>query len=216
MATPFPLGRVQEHDPRSLAFPAPTTTNVVSKSWRHYGLVLDQGSLGSCTGNAAAQSLNTAPYHVIGTPTYREPDAVDFYSRATVLDGFTGTYPPDDTGSSGLAVSKVLQERGLISAYTHAFGLDHLLAALMSGPCIVGTDWMNDMFNPDSAGVVHPTGGVVGGHEYLCNGVNVSSKMLRFVNSWSSSWGIRGHFYMSFDDFSVLLNDGGDAILFTV
>lgn len=214
MTTPFPLGRRAEHDPRSASFAATATLPVTSKVWRRYGLVLDQGRLGSCTGNAAAHALNHAPLHVTGT-TYHEPDAIRFYSEATLRDEWgDNTYPPTDEGSSGLGVSKAVLSEGLITGYQHAFDLDHALSALMAGPLIVGTDWYDDMFNPDAAGVVHPTGGVVGGHEYCLDGVAVASRMLRFQNSWSSLWGVGGRFYLSFADFSTLLAASGDAILF--
>jgi len=215
MVTPFPLGRVPERDPRSLNFAAPATTPVTSKRWRRYGTVLDQGDLGSCTGNAGEGCLNHAPFHVVGTTCAKEPDAVSLYSAATAADAYPGQYPPEDTGSSGLAVAKVLKAWGRITGYTHAFDLDHILSALMSGPLIVGTDWLNNMFYPDPNGLVQPTGSVAGGHEYVLNGADVTSKMLRFQNSWGTGWGVNGHFFMTFDGFSSLLADDGDAILFT-
>lgn len=214
MTTKRALGRVLEHDARSLAYPAPTTDVVRTKAWRRYGTVLDQGQVGSCTGNATAQALNHTPFHVTGSRCLTEADALAFYSEATILDGFPGVYPPDDTGSSGLSVAKAAQEAGRISSYTHAFGLDHVLGAAMVGPLIVGTNWHEDMFNPDISGVIHPTGAIAGGHEYVLDGVNVTTKMLRFLNSWSALWGVTGHFFMSFDDFGALLNEGGDAVLF--
>lgn len=214
MTHPYSLGRVQEHDPRSLNFPAPTTGDVHTQYWGRYGQVLDQGQVGSCTGNAAAQALNHKPFHVIGTPCLTEADALDLYHNATVLDGYPGTYPPDDTGSSGLAVAKAAQRAGRITSYLHAFGLDHVLSAAMSGPLICGTDWYDGMFTPDSTGTVHPTGSVAGGHEYVLDGVDLGRQRLRFLNSWSVNWGIRGRFYVSFSDFSALLAGGGDAVLF--
>lgn len=214
MSTPFPLGRKVEHDPRSRAFSATADLPVRTRYWRRYGDVLDQGSLGSCTGNAAAGALNHIPLHVSGTPTLKEADAIRFYSYATTVDPWSGSYPPTDTGSSGLAVAKAVQHEGRISTYEHAFGLDHVLATAMLGPLIVGIPWMNDMFYPDSAGIVHPTGGEAGGHEVCLDGVNTTHKWVRFTNSWSASWGLGGHFYMWWNEFGTLLADGGDAVLF--
>lgn len=215
MQTPFPLGRERYHDPRSLSYPVLATDVVVrSKAWRRYGSVLDQGSLGSCTGNAAAHGLNSSPFHVTATPCFKETDAIAFYSLATSLDAFPDTYPPVDSGSSGVGVSKAVQSLGHITAYRWSFGFDHFLQALMQGPVLCGTNWHQNMFYPDSDGLVHPVGDIAGGHEYLANGVNVTSKLIRFQNSWSSLWGVSGHFYMTFDDFTALLNEGGDAVLF--
>jgi hypothetical protein len=211
MTTVAVLGRHKEHDPRSLNYPAQTAA-VVTKVWTHYGAVLDQGQVGSCTGNAMAQALNTKPLRAVGRALLREADAVQLYSAATALDNVPGTYPPDDTGSSGLAVAKAAQNAGYITGYTHAFDLDHVLGALMLGPLICGTDWHQDMFNPDPDGTVHPTGAIAGGHEYLLLGVHPRMERLTFLNSWSKSWGYHGRFYMSFDDFDGLLNAGGDAV----
>src|SRR5581483_9492938 len=101
----YPLGRRVEHDPRSRLFPftaeAPAKLRTVAH--RSYGLPLDQGQLGSCTGNAAAGALNTVPLHRTGGRVLTETQARDLYALATRLDGFEGEWPPTDTGSSGLA-----------------------------------------------------------------------------------------------------------------
>lgn len=167
---------------------------------------------GNCTGNAMAQALNTHPLHRARTPYLTEADAVKLYSAATNLDDVPGAYPPQDTGSSGLAVAKAAQQAGYISAYTHAFGIDHVLAALMNGPLLVGTSWTQDMFTPDARHFVRPTGAVAGGHEYLLLGVNVERGYLTFLNSWGTSFGDRGRFHMTIDDFAGLLADQGDAV----
>jgi hypothetical protein len=206
--TQYALGRIVHHDPRSLDYPAATAAHK-PVSWRHYGAVLDQGNLGSCTGNAAAQALNSAPLHK-PRRIFRETDAVSFYSEATRLDPYPGEYPPTDTGASGLAVAKALKNRGLITGYTHAFGLDHALGALQNGPLLVGTEWTQDMFTPDSAGYVHPTGATAGGHEYLLLADDGKNK-LTFLNSWSASWGIKGFFHMTYADFATLLDNQGDV-----
>lgn len=212
MTHPFQLGRVVQHDPRSLSFPARGDLPVKAKTWRHYGPVLDQGQVGSCTGNAMAQAINTSPLHV-ARRNLTEQDALALYERATQLDDVPGTYPPDDTGSSGLAVVKAAVEKGYVPAgYGHAFGLDHAVSALMHGPLLIGSTWHEDMFNPDSRGFVKPTGAVAGGHEFVLLGVDPSRRVLTFLNSWSASWGDRGRFRMTFADFDTLLRDQGDVI----
>lgn len=215
MTTPFPLGRLVEHDPRSrnFAFAPPTITPVVAKTWRRFGYTLDQGDVGSCTGNAMAHAINTDPLHILRTPCLSEAKALDLYSLATQLDEFPGYYPNEDTGSSGLAVCKAAKQLGYITEYRWAFGFDATLQALMHGPVMVGTWWTEDMFYPDSKGVVTYTGPKVGGHEYVLLGVWVKARMLIFQNSWSSAWGLRGRFYMSFDEFGRMLADEGDAVV---
>ena len=215
MSTPFPLGRKIEHDPasRRFAFVPRTSQQVVTKTWRRYGAVLDQGSLGSCTGNAMTHALNSLPLHLKKSQIWDQSMAVMLYSAATGLDPWEGSYPPEDTGSSGLAVCKAAVQMGHINSYKWAFGFDHVLSTLMAGPVLVGTYWYSGMSYPDANGFVTPSGSKEGGHEYLLVGVNTSKRYLTFQNSWSSLWGVRGRFYMTFDNFKRLLDEDGDAVL---
>ena len=52
---PFPLGRHINHDPESRRYAYPETDRVLqSVRWPRRTPVLDQGNLGSCTGNAVS------------------------------------------------------------------------------------------------------------------------------------------------------------------
>lgn len=211
----YVLGRhvdaADRHDPRNLNFPAATATTLTKVDWTRTGGPLDQGQLGSCTGNALAGWMNTAPGYKAPAVLKTETDAVRYYSAATAIDPYPGTYPPTDTGSDGQSVCKAAMKSGELTGYTHALGIDHVLAALMLGPMIVGTEWTQGMFNVDSAGIVHPTGKVAGGHEYELSAYDPATKLLGFWNSWSASWGRGGRFWMHQTDFSKLLKAGGDA-----
>lgn len=200
------------HDPRSLDYPAPPAT-VTTRLWGRGGGVLDQGRTSACTGFAMAQALNTRPLHVYRSCYLTGAQAIELYSAATRLDPFPGEYPPDDTGSDGLAVAKAALAAGRITRYEHAFGLDHALQALMHGPVLVGTLWTDGMFQPDSAGFVRPTGSTVGGHEWLAIGVSVGGRYVTAVNSWGRSWGRSGRFRVSWDDLDWLLKQHGDVTL---
>jgi len=198
------------HDARSLSWPAETAP-VRTLVHRHEGPVLDQGDLGSCTGNACAQALNTQPLRPVGRRLLAEVDAVALYSLATCHDPFPGVWPTEDTGSDGLSVAKAARRFGLIRSYRHAFGLDHMLGALMRAPLIVGTKWTSGMFVPDADGFVRPTGDVVGGHEWMVYGVDVEGRFVHALNSWGPGWGIGGSFRVRWDDLQELLADRGDA-----
>src|SRR3954471_15061773 len=96
------LGRHVNHDPRSRAY-AYLATGRTLQPVRHtrHAAVLDQGNLGSCTGNAMTGALASDPLYA-GLPsgtTLDENLAVHLYSVATSMDDFNGTYPPEDTGS---------------------------------------------------------------------------------------------------------------------
>ena len=128
------LGRNQWLDGRSLAHMVENDAKAMSgplqdQHWERVLPILDQGKLGSCTGNAGTGALGTQPlYDAVGksvlpatkSKTAAEKFAVALYSDATVVDGYPGTYPPTDEGSSGLAICKVLKSRGTTSSYRHA------------------------------------------------------------------------------------------------
>lgn len=210
----YPLGRLVEHDPRSRNYPVLAKAPAVLKTLAHrsYGLPLDQGNLGSCTGNAAAGAINTAPVHAAKQKVLKEQDAVAIYELATVIDGYPGQYPPDDTGSSGLAAAKAAKQKGYIGSYRHAFTMAQALAALQQGPVITGVNWYEGMFEPTEQGFVHPTGEVAGGHEFLVRGyVAAKRPYILCMNSWGTGWGLGGKFKMFVDEWERLLSEDGDV-----
>lgn len=208
---PHLLGRHVLHDPRSLDFPfvygaAPSK----SVFWHHYGPPLDQGDVGSCTAEALMQFLNTAPVHQRGEKLQKQAAAYSLYHDETVLEG-GDVYPPGDPGGTGLMVCKAAKNRGLISSYAHIFGIDHCVSSIAITPFIVGTNWYDSMFNPDPKGVLSISGQIAGGHEYLVTGYSPKQDRWRFLNSWGTSWGDHGKFFMSTADFDRLLTEQGDA-----
>lgn len=205
------LGRHEEHDPKSLSFSAAKAVALKDVSWTYHGQILDQGNIGSCTGNSAVEVIMTGPYYDHLQKIFIESDALSVYEQATRLDNIPGHYLPTDTGSSGLAVMKALQKRGLIRSYNHAFGITHALGALMLGPVITGVPWYEGMFNPDSTGTVHISGAVAGGHEFTVIGYDLANKRVRCINHWTAEWGDKGFFWLSQDDWARLLNEQGDV-----
>lgn len=219
---PYELGRKVEHDPRSLqrfALAPAKAADLHTILWRH-GPILNQADVGACTGFSAAAAMNVSIFaparrRAHGSTRYlSNGDGLSFYSEATSLDQWDGVYPPDDTGSSGLAVAKALQRRGYIRSYLWQASWDGFLGGMMRGPMLVGTWWYDTMFYPHAkTGHVLPIGNKAGGHEYLCIGVNMRDEVLTFQNSWTETWGLQGRFKMTFDRFRGLLEDQGDAVL---
>ena len=206
--THYSLGRLVEHDPRSRTFRAVGVVKPRTVMWAHQGPVLDQGNLGSCTGNAMAQWLNT---DFGGGHRLDQEKAVAFYEMATKLDPFPGSWPPEDTGSSGLAVCKAARKLGYISSYRWTFTFTSFLAALSRSPVLVGSVWTSGMFKPDDNLFIRPTGEAQGGHEYLMIGVNVEKKYVTLLNSWGDGWGYKGRARITFPDMALLLAQQGDV-----
>ncbi|MEE4546454.1 C1 family peptidase [Streptomyces sp. V4-01] len=230
------LGRHVEHDPRSLAYAHGVLpkSQIKSVSWTRRIPILDQGQLGSCTGNAATGALGTdsagrtaatsvtisvagaAASHGLfkaGVHALDETFAVALYSLATILDGVSGQYPPTDTGSSGIGVAKALQALGLATGYTHAFSIAALNSALQTGPVLIGINWYQSMFDPKTDGqiVVDTKSTLDGGHELELNAFDATTGEYQVPNSWAESWGVDGCGYFTTAALTQLLSLQGDV-----
>lgn len=209
------LGRHIHHDSRSLSYQYPTEGLTLTTTVHERRIpVLDQGSLGSCTGNAAVGCLGTDPFYGM-LPAGTELDeelAVLVYSNATKIDDSPGEYPPDDTGSSGLAVADVLRKLGWVSGYQHVFSRTDLLLSLTRTPGMLGIGWYDSFDKPDSSGRIRisPNAQVRGGHELEVSMVDVENQVIGLTNSWGSSWGVNGRCFLGWADLGRLLDEQGD------
>lgn len=213
------LGRNMWLDGRSLAHMVENDVTAMSRplagrEWERVLAVLDQGQLGSCTGNAGTGALGTEPFYgAAGSSVLRDPAdaaaaeqfAVRLYEDATVVDGYPGRYPPDDTGSSGLAICKVLRSRGTIAGYRWARSPYGLLQLLQHGPVLQGMPWHEAFFQPDKDGFIDSgdwsASALAGGHEVEAVGVELDktdafNSVITYVNSWGTGWGDHGRFRM--------------------
>jgi hypothetical protein len=202
------LGRIVQHDPRSWNFQAERAPALVSVLHERKRRPLDQGQTGDCTGMAMTGLLCTKPFP---HSKLSERTAIKLYSKATTLDDVPGSYPPDDTGSSGLAVAKAAKHYGYIKSYSHAFGLQHALEALVLAPVICGFDWYEGFDQPDSSGNVTISGSIRGGHEVEVLGLDVEAQTIQLINSWGDGYGVNGRFQMSWSTFDQLLSQSGDV-----
>jgi len=222
------LGRHVRHDPRSRRYPVRAAAPTALASVRHnrYIPVLDQGSLGSCTGNAAEGALGSGDLlagipldnqaRPTGDPAADEEQAVALYSAATRLDDYEGEWPPEDTGSDGLSVAKACQQAGLISGYRHAFGLQAALTALAARPVITGITWWSSFDEPAEDGRLDIARDAVvrGGHEVVLDELDVEQHRVWFTNSWGEAWGVGGRAWWTWETFARLLDDDGDVTVF--
>lgn len=182
-----------------------------------YGLEGDVDALGSCTGNAATALLSVIldkdRAAAAGLDTSdaiaAERFAIDLYAQATTLDQWHDyTWPSQDCGSSGLGIAKALRARGLIDQYGHATTAEELCTLLQTGPVLIGLPWYEAFTQTaDRDGFIDAVPGwmgsaLEGGHEVCITALEAvvfdgghlmpDHTVLRFRNSWSTSWGDHG------------------------
>jgi hypothetical protein len=207
------LGRNKVHDPRSRGFAMPTKA-IDRSTWKdkvirvYDPLPNPNQSVGCCTGVAKCSQFNSIGNRRTGV-VLGMPEAEACYSRNSQIDPFQGSWPPEDTGSSGLASCKTAQEFEWGGAYYHLFGgADEVVQNLMAGKTIsVGTYWYESMFYPTASGLVTVSGDIAGGHQYLIRGYDVDRDRV-MGRCW---WGAFRDFWMSRTDLNRLLREGGDA-----
>lgn len=187
--------------PAPPAPPAPGPSGAVAWT-KDSDVTLDQGDTGHCCGFGSAQFRNTNPVN----------DDVDnteghaTYYRLKVID----EEPNAEDGSTVHSVAKDLVNEGRVKTYAWATTVAAMKTwVLNSGPLVVGFDWYNDMFNPDTNGLVTPTGGIAGGHCFTVVGYDPATDLFKFLNSWSDAWGIGGYFFMTSTDVAFLLGSDG-------
>lgn len=188
--------------------PGPNPTPPVAPTavvWGDTDTVLDQGQTPHCVGFGSAQWGNTLPID----DHFSNADGNAIYYECKVIDG----EPRTEDGSDVRSAAKALRNRQRLSAYAFAASIGEACQwVLQHGPVIMGTDWTNDMFSPDSRGFVKPTGGVAGGHCYVLLGYDPASAVLTFLNSWGSTWAQNGRFHMHKADAEMLFANKGEAL----
>jgi hypothetical protein len=216
---PFRLGRHQMHDlldaEREAFLFLDRYLPIQSVTHQEFEPVWDQGSIGDCTMNAAYGCLVTAPFGQTGV-SYTEADVLAGYELETRLDNsqIPGSYPPDDTGSSGPWSMMALEKLGKIASYVHTRDTHTALRLLNRGPISIGVTWYQSMFTlgPGDTIVVDEASGVAGGHQVCVVANDVAGQRVRIRNSWGASWGDEGHAWLSWVDLDFLLHDGGEAV----
>lgn len=152
-----------------------------------------------CGGYAAAAMLNAEPIK-------QSYDPKKIYSKAKTLDGF----PENTDGTTLFAISEALTKLGLVSqtwfADTPQAVYNHLAT---TSPMLISSEWLEGMENTTPLGKVYAKGASYGGHCYLAYAVDFGRKRIMFQNSWGTSWGQEGRFWMPFKEFEKLMKNTG-------
>lgn len=216
--TPFNdhrLGRVIVHDPKSWDHQEKLpmlTTPLVSVQHRRYDPIPEPNQqVGCCTMVSECMLGNTVGNRVTGKVLNMD-DALRGYSIATGIDPFPYSWPPHDTGSSGLAAAKAAVQMGIAVEYVWYFTLEQILQGLQKHPISFGGYWYGDMFGATyTKPIVRPTGSLEGGHQWVLSGYDAKEKLIAGECWWGKSFGRNGRFYIAVEDFRTLQEADGDA-----
>lgn len=209
------LGRHVVHDPQSRSFAMGLTINKsawTDKAIRIYDPFPNPNQChGECTYCAKCMQFNAVGNRIKGVVLNMD-NAHEGYSLETTLDIFSGQWTAptwEDTGSNGLASCKAaiqLQQGGEYRWFF--FGADEVVQAIQQNMAVsVGTRWDYDMFYPDAEGIIHPGGGVAGGHQWIARRYWKSRDLVGGRCWWN---GMRD-WWMLRTEFHELLLDDGDA-----
>jgi C1A family cysteine protease len=80
-----------------------------------------------------------------------------------------------------------------------------------NGPVVAGTRWYYSMSNPDPNGFVRAYGAYEGGHAWTIYGVDSKWETFFAINSWGTSFGRNGRFFIKFNEMDKLLKEGGQV-----
>lgn len=196
--------------------PAPTPTPPTALRRRVWNVnhLLDQLDTPHCIGFGGTHWGLADP---VNDP-WTTAEAHALYYRCKVRDG----EPKAENGSTVRSLAEELQAMGRIANYVWCARVDETGTQqgqavadwlLHQGPVILGTNWYQPMFQPDTNGVVHVGGTNAGGHCYLAHGIDLDLGKVKLAQSWGPSWGVEsGHFYMPEADLQRLLDEQGEAL----
>jgi C1A family cysteine protease len=120
-------------------------------------------------------------------------------------DVYKGT--PEDWAS-------LIARWGLIESYWRVDDLGDVRLALQQGPFVAGVACFNEIFYVGTNGVVpmpsNPNN-VLGGHAICVVGYDDNSRLVKFKNSWSESWGKKGYGFLHYDYINQFMWDAWAA-----
>lgn len=195
---------------------------------------LDQGQEGACVGFSMAHELAARPQAVAGLTNKYAREQI--YWEAQKIDEWQGGAYPGATGefyegTSVLAGAAINKRNGFYSSYHWALSVEELARGLAYfGPCVLGVNWYEGMFDTDVNGFISPIGNIAGGHAILAHSIKIVYKSwwswntrtwadvdwdrsyVVLHNSWGPYWGVKGRAKITLRNLNYLLQQQGDAM----
>lgn len=194
----------------------------------HWGLTpdfpLNQSEEGACVGFGISAELSADP---IMLPT-GTPFAFRLYELAREQDRAMGLAFPE--GATVLGGLRAALKLGQIQGFAWAQTSDELLDAVLGhGSVVLGTNWYSGMDQLTPEGLARIRGWVRGGHCYTIigyvprfpvrdrtTGAISYFEVYELINSWGSTYGKNGRFYMLRADVDRLVfAENGEAAIVT-
>jgi hypothetical protein len=160
---------------------------------------VNQGKDGMCVGAATAHWYGTQ--HNIQTVSYKI--ARWLYKLAQANDEKAGD---NYSGTTITGMMRGLRAKGLIGKFFWIRDFDELLRTLSwHGPVIVGSEWKEGCFDPDSDGYITFDGETKGGHATCWRILDLEHHRIGIQQSWEPWHGDGSIVWMSFADIELLL-----------
>lgn len=200
--------------------------------------VRDQGNVGSCVGFGLGANLTGLAMSQKVYTEWFSPNWIYNGARFIegTLNQDAGAYPKDglawlrtkgcllehfwpynptrlDPTSPPSKFDAEAAKRPLLAYYRVTGGALSICDVISQGYYVsIGTPWFAKWMRVSANGllpVVTPNDIIAGGHETCLFGYDQSKKLFYGINSWGTSWGDKGKFYMPFQAFSVFGAVGG-------
>lgn len=176
-------------------------------------IVLDQQRTGMCVGYGWTNFVQSSPApKLIAAGIGGDDEAATPDSIYDLAQRFDGSAPDPSTGASVQGGANGALALKLIRSFSFAHTVHEIAVSILThGPVVMGTNWYDGMFTPDTNHRIRVSGPVAGGHCYLIHGYDPNSGLFRIRNSWGTGWGARGDAFIGGTDLGRLLSEQGEA-----
>jgi hypothetical protein len=137
-----------------------------------------------------------------------DQDGHDYYDGICEIGG----YPNTENGVFTRDAARYGVSRGFWEAYAFAGSLEVAEEfVLTQDSFLFATAWYDNMFNPNSQGLVDVSGNIAGYHLWVIRGRDRVNKVWIGQNSWGD-WGLKGKFFITDAGMEKLFLNAGEIV----